>query len=67
MSEQPQSPLSQTDLIKDSSEPSVDSLRNKVSSAAYFQDYIDMDSDSSGIFGHLDVEAAKQFIKKMPQ
>jgi hypothetical protein len=67
MSEQPQPPFSQTDLVKDSSQPSIDSLRSKVSSAAYFKDYIDMDSDSSGIFGHLDVEAAKRSIKQMPQ
>lgn len=66
MSEQPQSPLSQTDLVKAADVP-ADRLRNKVSTAAYFQDYIDLDSESSGIFGHLDVEAAKKFVKQMPQ
>jgi hypothetical protein len=67
MSEQPQSPLSQTHPVQAPPDLPTNQLRNKVSAASYFQDYIDLDSDSSGIFGHLDVEAAKQAVKQMPQ
>jgi hypothetical protein len=67
MSEKPQPPFSQPDPVQAPPNLPTEKLRNKVSAAAYFQDYIDLDSDSSGIFGHLDVEAAKQAIKQMPQ
>jgi hypothetical protein len=67
MSEKPQSPFSKPDSVQSPPNLPTEKLRNKVSSATYFQDYIDLDSDSSGIFGHLDVEAAKQAVKQMPQ
>jgi hypothetical protein len=63
MSEQPQF-SSQKHPAQDVASSSMDQWRQKAMSESYLQDYVDMDCESSGIFGNLDVEAAKQFIKQ---
>jgi hypothetical protein len=65
MSEQPQLPLSHTDSEKDVACKPAQQSQKGVLSGSSFQDYIDLESECSGIFGNLDIETAKQFISKM--
>lgn len=65
MSEQPQLPLSHQDSGKDAEAKLAKQPKKEVLSESSFRDYIDLESDSSGIFGTLDIEAAKQFISQM--
>lgn len=65
MSEQPQLPLPHEDFVKDAVVPSVQPLQEKELSKSPFQDYIDLDSDTSGLFGELEIEAAKQTIRQI--
>jgi hypothetical protein len=65
MSEQSQLPLSHKDSEKDVAGKPAQQLQKGVLSGSSFQDYIDLESECSGIFGNLDIETAKQFISKM--
>jgi hypothetical protein len=65
MSEHPQLPLSHKDSKKDVTDKSAEQLPKEVLSESSFRDYINLESECSGIFGTLDVEAAKQFIKQV--
>lgn len=65
MSEQPQLPLSHTDSEKDVADKLAEQSQKGVLSGSSFQDYIDLESECSGIFGNLDVEAAKQFMNQI--
>jgi hypothetical protein len=65
MSEQPQFPWPQEDLVENAAIPSPEPSPEQVSSASLFGNYVDLDSDSSGIFSSSDVEAAKQIIRRM--
>jgi hypothetical protein len=65
MSEQPQLPLSHTDSEKDVADKLAEQSQKGVLSESSFQDYIDLESECSGIFGNLDIETAKKFISKM--
>lgn len=65
MSEQSQLPLSHETSEKDAAVSSAAQLKKETLSKSSFRDYIDLESDSSGIFGNLDVEAAKQIIRQM--
>jgi hypothetical protein len=65
MSEQPQLPLSHKYFEKDAADKSAEQLPKEVLSESSFQDYIDLESECSGIFGNLDIETAKKFISKM--
>jgi hypothetical protein len=65
MSEQPQPPLPHEDFVKDEVVPSAKPLLDKKLSKSPFQDYIDLDSDTSGLFGTLEIEAAKQTIRQI--
>jgi hypothetical protein len=65
MSDQPQLSLSHEDLVKDAVVSSAKPLLEKKFSKSPFQDYIDLDSDTSGLFGELDIESAKQIIRQI--
>jgi hypothetical protein len=65
MSEQPQLPLSHKDFEKDVADQSAEQLPKEVLSGSSFRDYIDLESECSGIFGTLDIEAAKQFMNQI--
>jgi hypothetical protein len=65
MSEQPQLPLSHKDSEKDVANQPAEQLPKEVLSESSFRDYIDLESECSGIFGNLDIETAKQFIRQI--
>jgi len=65
MSEQSQLPLSHKDSEKDAAGSSAAQPKKETLLESSFRDYIDLESDSSGIFGNLDIEAAKQIIRQM--
>jgi hypothetical protein len=65
MSEQPQLPLSQENLAENATVPSPEPSPEKGSSASLFGNYVDLDSDSSGIFSSSDIETAKQILRGM--
>jgi hypothetical protein len=65
MSEHPQLPLSHQDSGKDAADRIAEQPQKEVLSKSSFRDYIDLESDSSGIFGTLDIEAAKQFMNQI--
>ncbi len=65
MSEQPQLTLPHEDFVEDAVVPSAKPLLDKQLSKSLFQDYIDLDSETSGLFGELEIEAAKQTIRRI--
>jgi hypothetical protein len=65
MSEHLQLPLSHQDSEKDAADLIAEQPQKEVLSKSSFRDYIDLESDSSGIFGTLDIEAAKQFMNQI--
>jgi hypothetical protein len=65
MSEHPQLPLSHKDSEKDVADKPAEQSQKGVLSESFFQDYIDLESECSGIFGTLDIEAAKQFMNQI--
>lgn len=65
MSEKPHLPLSQEELAENAAVPSLEPSPEKVSSVSLFGNYVDLDSESSGIFSSSDIETAKQIIRGM--
>lgn len=67
MSEQSQLPLSQDASTKNVTVSSTDQSRNKAFSESPFRDYMDLECESSGIFGNLDIETAKKILDQIQE
>jgi hypothetical protein len=65
MSEQPHLPLLQEGLAEDTAVSSPEPSQEKALPDSLFHSYVDLDADSSGIFGNLDIETAKQIVRRM--
>ncbi|MGA7938178.1 MAG: hypothetical protein WCA35_31805 [Kovacikia sp.] len=65
MSEQPLVNSSPESTEVNSAAPSIEASSELALNDPQFLDYVDLESDCSGIFDNLDTETAKQIIRKL--
>jgi hypothetical protein len=65
MSEQFQPLFSRQESVESEAVTVSDSSQEKVPSDSPFQGYIDLECETSGIFGIQDIDTAKQIIRQM--